>query len=320
MAADKGAYIWVQTFLDQCKTGMKAELQLVCENGHLKVNLSAELGPIGVLSDISECSGGLQKGSPSRVRRRERRASERAAAERTGAAEKATVEKAAPQKAAVKEVEVHHAAAEKAAAEKVDFVIAENAEKEMCVTEEVNNYVVAEETATEKTVMANAAGNAGKVPAAKAADESAAILVAECSNTEQASTSSTGGTAVACWNCSGILTPHHQCDEHPGAIPASPAPSTSTEDTGGNVKEASSGPVVLPPASVNCCNCGSLMTPDHQCEENISSSSTVLSDAETVAPPRRRGLNINTFCVKCEKRHPVWQRCQCQSVSSVVAD
>ena len=296
MAAVKGAHIWVQTFLDQCKTGMKAELQLVCGNGHLKVNLSAELGPLGVLPDIPECSGGLQTGSPSRWRRRERRASERAAAERTAAAEKATAEKAAPQKAAVKKVEVHHAtAAEKAAAEKVDFVIAaaENAEKEMCMTEAVDIHVVAEETATEKTVFANAAGNAGKVAAAKAA-ESVAILVAECSNTEQASTSSKGGTAVACWNCSGILTPHHQCDEHPGAIPASPAPYTFSEDTGGNVKEASSGPAVPPPA--------------------------VLSDAETVAPPRRRGLNINTFCVKCEKRHPVWQRCQCQSVTSVATE
>ena len=104
-----------------------------------------------------------------------------------------------------------------------------------------------------------------------------------------------------------------------------------------------------PPVNVNCWNCGSVMTPDHQCGEVKTTSLTVQSDLSSVncnaaqselkvtgtslgspvrkcdspdsdipskTPPLpRRGLNINTFCVKCEKRHPVWQKCQCQSVS-----
>ena len=37
------------------------------------------------------------------------------------------------------------------------------------------------------------------------------------------------------------------------------------------------------------------------------------SDLSRKTPPLpRRGLNINKYCVKCNKRHPVWQKCQCQ--------
>ena len=95
-----------------------------------------------------------------------------------------------------------------------------------------------------------------------------------------------------------------------------------------------------PPVNVNCWNCGSVMTPDHQCEEvKITSSTSDLSSVncnaaqselsltgtllgspakkcDSSTPPLpRRGLNINTFCAKCEKRHPVRQKCQGQSVS-----
>ena len=81
-----------------------------------------------------------------------------------------------------------------------------------------------------------------------------------------------------------------------------------------------------------CWNCNVEMTVSHPCDSAVLdtpvSSSTIgppvpfldtvpKTDSYTnsTAPPlpRRRGLNINTFCVKCEKRHPVWQKCQCQS-------
>ena len=97
---------------------------------------------------------------------------------------------------------------------------------------------------------------------------------------------------------------------------------------------------------VICCNCEQLMTLEHQCEETTPVSSSAIApavpcldippsrDVESVLSkpvaepkistktdselssktpplPRRRGLNINTYCVKCDKRHPVWNKCQC---------
>ena len=101
---------------------------------------------------------------------------------------------------------------------------------------------------------------------------------------------------------------------------------------------------------VNCCNCEQLMTPEHQCGETTPVSSSAIapavpcldsppsSDVESVLSkpvaepqisaktesdlssktpplPRKGGLNINKYCVKCDKRHPVWQKCQCHPVS-----
>ena len=101
---------------------------------------------------------------------------------------------------------------------------------------------------------------------------------------------------------------------------------------------------------VKCCNCEQLMTLKHQCGETTPVSSSAIapavpcldippsrdvesvlskpvaepkisaktdSDLSSKTPPlpRRRGLNINTYCVKCDKRHPVWNKCQCQPVS-----
>ena len=113
----------------------------------------------------------------------------------------------------------------------------------------------------------------------------------------------------------------------PSPAPLVFTPSKTQEDTeipAGNVKY------------VKCSNCERLMTPDHQCGETtpVFSSATVHpvsclasapsgdvksvllktdSDIPSNTPPLpRRGLNINKFCVKCDKRHPVWQKCQCQ--------
>ena len=71
----------------------------------------------------------------------------------------------------------------------------------------------------------------------------------------------------------------------------------------------------------SCWNCEAAFTPAHQCDgspEPVLEASLApkppdptVNNADpgrTVAP--RRGLNINTFCVRCKERHPVWQKCQ----------
>ena len=111
-----------ETFIDQWKSGGNAELEFFCERGQLRVTLCADVGPwrapSGELWPKPWDFGGSPKQSPSRVRRRERRASER----RRSAAEVAAAEKAAA-KVAAAEV----AAAEKAA---VEVPAKEAAEKE----------------------------------------------------------------------------------------------------------------------------------------------------------------------------------------------
>ena len=79
---EESAHHWVQTFVNQCKTGTHAELRLFCEGGHLKVTTCADLGRLtaktGNLSDF----WGASEGNPSRARRRERRAAEKTVAEK----------------------------------------------------------------------------------------------------------------------------------------------------------------------------------------------------------------------------------------------
>ena len=108
------------------------------------------------------------------------------------------------------------------------------------------------------------------------------------------------------------------------------------EETGkGDMASTSCQPMLPPTADVKCWNCELLMTPEHQCGETTPVSSSALappvhcslesappSDAVSdpgqtftlsdpgKTPAPRRGLNINTFCLKCKDRHPVWNKCQ----------
>ena len=77
MSSVEEALQWFWAFVDRCKCGNNAELRLFYENGQLKVNMCAALGPLRVQSGLSK--GGLQKTSPSQLRRRMRRAAERSA-------------------------------------------------------------------------------------------------------------------------------------------------------------------------------------------------------------------------------------------------
>ena len=182
--------------VDQWKSGKSAELQLKCGNGHLKVSLCADfdLGPAvssrsaGTAGAPGDASG---RGSPSRLRRKLRRAAERAAAEKAEqtAAEKVVAEMAAAEKAATERKVAEMAAAVKAVA----------------VKEAAEMMKAAETAATEKTVAEKAAVE--KETAEKAV------------TTESASTSSCGSERQmpseeksSCLNCDAKLTPDHQCN------------------------------------------------------------------------------------------------------------
>ena len=157
MFVENGAQQWVKTYIDQCRTGKLAELHFYCEGGHLKVTMSADLGPVLHKNvNLSGCRGG-ESGSPSRVRRRERRAAERAAAEHAAAV------KVADEKAAAEEVAAVGNAAEKAAAEKC---AAEKAAAEKCATEKA---------AAENCAAKNAAAEKGAAENDAAEKDSRAI-------------------------------------------------------------------------------------------------------------------------------------------------
>ena len=85
-----------------------------------------------------------------------------------------------------------------------------------------------------------------------------------------------------------------------------------------------------PPTSVNCVNCDSVMTPNHQCEEPISSTSlassiqvpsaTMGACSATTARVNDRHMNtagpriimnMMKFCATCDSMHPYGAKCQC---------
>ena len=97
------------------------------------------------------------------------------------------------------------------------------------------------------------------------------------------------------------------------------------EKADGDTETASTSTKVMSPDQ-SCWNCKAAFTPAHQCDgspEPFSEASLVPTSPDStvsnIDPGRsfapQRGLNINTFCVKCEKRHPVRQKCQSQAVA-----
>ena len=295
MSEVEGKLKWLQAVvLDQWKSGYAAELRLCCENGHLRVSLDADFGPPTSswrTASVSASSVTSGRGSPSRVRRRQKRAAARSAANNadvtaTGktAEDKTVAEKTASEKTAAENSAADRIAAEKTAVERTaaEWTAAEKSAAEKAATEK---------EATEKAVAEKEVAEEKEATVKEAAEREAAEK--EAASDHVASTSNAGRQFLheeSCRNCNGEMSKGHQCD----------------------IKDeicAKSAPALL-----------QLVAKTDPPKENISSSSPVPSDAETVAPPRRRGLNINTFCVKCEKRHPVWQRCQCQSVTSVATE
>ena len=233
---------------------LNADVRFSCERGHLKVNLCADLGPwrpaVDEMGPKVWDYGGLHKPSPSRLRRRERRAAERerstAAAEvitdaKKAAAEKAKAEKVATEKAEAEKVAAEMKNAEKAAAEKAE---AENAADEEEETQKVAAEKAEAENAADEKVLAKTVA-AVKTETKKAVAENVATMkaAAEIKTTvcaaDVASTSCWGSqqptSGKACWNFDGHLTPDHQCQcdgphgPTPGATSQSPA-TTESED------------------------------------------------------------------------------------------
>ena len=243
-----GALQLFRTFVDQWKTGAKAEVNYFCEGGNLKVRWCADLGPWrapapDMLPKDWEV-GGLHRGSPSRVRRRQRRAAERIAAEEAVATEKVTAEVAAEVSAktvsknttvAANEATVEApAAAEEAAAEvivaAVDLLAAEEAASEELAADKVKAEELAPENAAEDKASTSCQG----VP------NSWALEVE---------------SETSCPNCGDMMTAAHQCT-------LTLKPSESSSSCSGSKRK-----------QLHCWKCDKLFPvdhqgwiPDHQCD------------------------------------------------------
>ena len=148
---------WLQGLVvNQWKTGKAAELRLYCENGHLKVCVSADLGvQVGPSTSSWKAetvgssweAGG--RGSPSRLRRRQRRAAERVA--EVAAAKHAYTEKAAAEDAekAAKEITVEKDAADASRNDGAERVAAEKAASVKAAPEKVTAAIAAAKEVSE---------------------------------------------------------------------------------------------------------------------------------------------------------------------------
>ena len=253
MFGENDAHQWVKTFIDQCRTGKLAELRFCCEKGHLKVTMSADLGPV-VHNDV-HLSGwtGVQSGSPSRLRRRERRAAERAAAgyaaaEKVAAAEKAATSRVNAEKAAAEKCAIEKAAAEKYAAEKA---AAERGAAKKAAAE--NN--TAEKAGAEKCA-AELKGAAEKAAAEKYAAEVAAA----------AEKWATGKAAAEKYAAKKASVENSYAEKAAAAKAATKKVAEEKDPAKKVVEEVSVATTSFMHRKVQCSNCNGCMTPDHQCE------------------------------------------------------
>ena len=215
MSWEEAAHHWLQTFAQQCKTGTHAELRLICEGGHLKVTVCADLGQLTAKTGHFSGCWGEPKDGPSRVRRRERRAAMRAAAE-NAAAEKVAAEKVAAEKAAAEKAAAEKVAAEKVAAEKVasEKVAAEKAAAEKAAAEKA----AAEKAAAEKAAAEKAAAER------TATEEEAPLASTSCCKSKQQA-------MMSCWSCDELFAtddqgyiPEHNCAETLPSVRPGPKP------------------------------------------------------------------------------------------------
>ena len=253
------AHRLLDTLLDQWKTGHDADLRVFCESGTLKVSLTADLGRWraqhdGLWPKIASVWG--FKESPSRQRRREKRAAERAQSLSSSAecvANKAVAEKAL--------------AAEKTAENAVDVMVAMEtvAEEAAAAAAVAKSHFPAEKTCKE-------------IISAESVEKRTATV---STTAEEASTSSVGSqlAQIACWNCAGAFTPDHQCDASVSPAPAksSPLPSPCASPLNAVAEQTSTpfeglkpegAPTPVPlPLCHYCCHKGSGMNPVHYIEQ-----------------------------------------------------
>ena len=260
MAEVEDRLTWLQALVvNQWKTGKAAELKLYCENGNLKVSVSADFGPptTSWRADTAGASWGAGgRASPSRLRRRQRRSAARAEvaagkhAYAAEDAEKAAQESTAEKNAAEKEI-AEKAVTVKAAPEKESAEIA-------AAAKEVSEKKAAKMKAAEKTV-------------------------ADMVKAENVATTSCTGRQLPdlknCGNCKGEMSNSHQCDSENDTPPQSPVPSghqcddspahpktTSGDGVSGTkvptLRKLTPAPAPLPLCHY-CCHLGSGLNPVH---------------------------------------------------------
>ena len=237
MAEVEGALKCLQAFVvDQWKSGGAAELRLFCESGRLKASVIADFGPScpsGMAS--SAFLGGRASGSPSRQRRRQRRAAARAvtgnavADKEAGAgkvsgknlaAEKYAAEKTAEnvvtEMAAANEAATETTAAEKAATENsaaVNAAAAEKAAAEKATA--VVEMAAAKEAAPKSVYIGDGAVMKAATEKGASEKEDAEVKATVVESDPVASTSCAGKQVpegLSCWNCGGEMSIGHQCD------------------------------------------------------------------------------------------------------------
>ena len=193
------------------------------------MNFGADLGPWRpATGDFRPKFGEYVKpSSPSRLRRKDRRAAERerSAAVNTVAAGKAAAEVVAAEKADAEATSTGKAAEEVSAFVEVagEVSTAEKAADKLVPAENAADDTAVEKTATEVTVVEKAAGD--ERDAAKKAENYASVVKAAA---EVASTSSCGKeqrTAETCWNCDQEMTLDHQCEVPSVTVRSRPSPS-----------------------------------------------------------------------------------------------
>ena len=155
------------SFVDQWSSGCNATIQFRCESGRLMVDMQADLG----CWNAQGCT--LNKASPSRARRRERRAAER---NFNAAAAKEETAKAAAEKAAAKatpEEVIAKAAAEEAAAKS----FAEEAAAKAAAEEVFAKAVTVE--VSDKAAAVEVSSKSAKAAAEEAAVRAATVQVSD---------------------------------------------------------------------------------------------------------------------------------------------
>ena len=221
-----GALQLFSTFVDQWKTGAKAEVNFFCEGGNLKVKWCADLGPWRASADDMMPKvwgvGSLHKAGPSRMRRRQRRAASRyAAGGESFAAEKAAIktpedsvkgatESVADQEVAAKAVDVEVPAAEKAAVQGLASQAATSSAEGIWNT--VQMTTTAETRAGKAAVVQTDTDNA---ESAVVMNGISASETGNCSPSKSEHLASTSCAATRCWNCDEEMSAAHQCDVPP---------------------------------------------------------------------------------------------------------
>ena len=226
MAAIEGALQYFWAFASCCKSGNNAELRLIMEDGQLKVNMSASLGPMRPQSEDGLWFG-LRKANNSQMRRRERRAAGRAAAAGARKAAEVAAEKAAAKVVVSAAEEAGDVTAEQAASIVAEEATAKNAAAKKATSEEVTTGKTAhvEKADPEKAIAAEKVRMVSIEKDEESASTSTGNASSCCPTTSKVAVSVPVST---CWNCEEEMTVTHQCVTSPSSCLPPPPRTTPT--------------------------------------------------------------------------------------------